>query len=619
MATHLAAFLLESHGAPAPAPSPLRLRADQVLLDEQDGTVAMLGFEAFGAPRITCELAVIAPTHEGSGPDAREDVRYLQQAAARFGARFARPGAGPAAMLHRRRFAVPGRMLASPAPGAGGAGAFGMVHLAASALECAGVLAGEPLLRARPRVIGVELAGALPAGATGLDALALLARRLEGGAEGAWLEYHGPGIAGLPMCDRIAMAAHGRARLGAQTSLFPVDDAVRAYLRARGRDSDWRRLEGGGQGFDQTLTLELAEVCSGTGLPTDLPLERVRVGPLAEDDELRRLARALADHPLHAGVSVEVIVGGRSQRAALEREGVWEVLSASGVRVLDMSDPDAAATPGLALVCGVDPDHPGDSVRVASVWTCASLARNGEVRDLSGFASADVLERFETSGLDAAELLDGDGDSAPPQHGPAHQVPRRAAAPSGPQRGVLIATLGDDATAARLLPWGPRAYAVRGDARALARLLFRDLDPLAAARGMAEGSGFVSAGERFGAGEPGEAAARALAALGLRAVLALSYAPAMRHHLVLHGVLPLLWRDSDTRDAVRVGDELELTGLPEALVLGGRPIVRNLTRGLSLGVRHDLDPQTLELARAGGSLGTRARGALDPVTEGVLH
>ena len=270
-------------------------------------------------------------------------------------------------------------------------------------------------------------------------------------------------------------------------------------------------------------------------------------------------------------------------------------------------------------MCGGDPDHLGDSVRVASIWTCAALARKGEVGDLSGLASADGLERFETSGLEAAELLDGDGDSALPQHGPAHQVPVRTEAPSGPQRGVLIASLGDDATAARLLPWGPRAHAVRGDARALSQLLFRDLDPLAAARGTAEESGFVSAGARFGAGEPAEAAARALAALGVRAVLALSYAPAMRHHLVLHGVLPLLWRDSDTRDAARVGDELELTGLPEALVLGGRPIVRDLTRGLSLGVRHDLDPQTLELARAGGSLGTRARGALDPVIEGVLQ
>lgn len=597
----------------------MRVRADHVLLDEHDGTVALLGFEAFEMPRITCELAVVAPTHEGAGPDAREDVRYLQQASARFGARFARPGAGPAAMLHRRRFAVPGRVLASASPGAAGCGAFGMVHLSVSALECAGALAGEALLRVRPRVLGVRLVGALPAGATGLDVLALLARRAEGSAHQVWLEYHGPALATLPMCDRIAMAAHGHARVGAQASLFPVDDRVRAYLRARGRDSDWRRLEGGNEGFDAELELDLAAVTPGAGVPPGLLLGRVRVGPLAEDEELRRLARALAGRSVTERVVLEVIIGGRAQRVALEHDGTWRQLTTSGARLLDMSDPDAAAAAGEALVCGADPDHPGDSARVASIWVGASLVLHGEVRDLTEVASPDPSEKFDAAGLDDSELLDGMGADGPLQHGPAQRVPTRADAPRNAARGVLLASLGDDITAARILPWGPRAQAVRGDALQLSQLLLRDLDPNAAARGAALHGGFFSAGDRFGGGEPGEAATRAMAALGVRAVFALSYAPSMRHHLVLHGVLPLLWRDPDTRAAVRVGDEIELTGLSEALVPGGRLTARNLTRGLSLGIHHDLDPHSLSLARAGGLLGVRARGALDPEELGVVQ
>lgn len=617
MATHLAAFLLESHGGLPGMGESTRIRADHVLLDEADGTVAFLAFEALRLSRCRCELALIAPTHEGAGPDARDDVRYLQQAAASFGARFARPGAGPAAMLHRRRFAVPGRILASATPGASGCGAFGMVHLQAGALECAGALAGEALLRPRPQVIGVRLVGVLAPGTTGLDVLAALARRLEGRARDAWIEYHGPGLASVPMTDRISMAAHGRARLGAATSLFPVDETVRADLRARGREADWRRLEGADEGFDHECELDLAGIPPGCGLPLGLMLSHVRVGPLAEDAELRRLARALSGKRVRPEVALDIIVGGRSQHAALARDGIWDQLSAAGARLLDMSDPEAAATSVAALVCGGDPDHVEESSRAASIWSAAMLATSGEAHDPLGCASADAAVDAASSALDEQELIDAPPSPARPEHGPAHAVPPVPEAPGRAVRGVVLAVFGDDVTAARLLPWGPRAHACRGDGRALAQGLFRDLDATAAARAAAHQGGFLSAGERFGAGEPVEAAARAMAALGVHAVFALSYAAPMRHHLALQGILPLLWRDADTRAGVRVGDELELTGLPEALLPGGHPIARDLTRGLSLGIQHDLDPQTLSLARAGGLLGARARGAFDPAEEGV--
>lgn len=617
MATHLAAFLLASHGGLPPVGEPMQVRADHVVLDESEGTVAMLAFEALGERRVTCELALVAPSHEGAGPGAREDVRYLQQAAARFGARFARPGAGGATMVHRRRFAMPGRVLASCSPASGGCGAFGMVHLHAGALECAGALAGEPLLRTRPAIVGVRVEGELPRGSAGIDALTLLSRQLGGRAAGFWLEYHGPALAALPMCDRITMAAHGQARLGAAVSLFPADDAVRAYLRARGRDTQWRRLEGGNEGFDAECVLDLSQVVpSAAGTAGEPPL-RVRVGPLAEDAELRRLARALVGARVHERVSLEVVVAGRAQQAALEHDGTGQQLLAAGARLMDPSDPEGAALAGPALVCGGDPGQPGENARVVSVWACAALALRGEVGDAAALASGDPPERPESAALADGELLDVPGETSAPEHGAAHRPPGLVAAPAAIERGVLVSVLGDDASAARLLPWGPRAEALRADPRALAQLLLRDLDPGAAARLAAHGGGFLSAGERFGAGGHGEAVARALVSAGVRAVLALSYFPAMRHHLVLHGVLPLLWRDPDSRAAVLAGDELEITRLPEALTPGGRSTVRDLTRGLSFGIHQDLDPHALALARAGGLLSARARGARPLVSEGV--
>ena len=442
MATHLFAFLTGSHGGFTPAGAPMRLRADDVVLDEHEGTLALLAFEALRVERVSCELALIAPEHEGIGPDAREDVRYLQQAAARFGARFARPGAAPAALLHRRRFAAPGRVLASAAPGAGGCGAFGMLHLQASALECAGALASEPLLRIRPPVIGVELKGRLAPGATGIDVLETLARRLEGATHGAWLEFVGSGVASLPMVDRVVVAAHAKARLAAMGAVFPVDEVVRVHLRARGREADWRRLEGGGEGFEQRLLLDLAQVLPGAGASVGLRLARARVGPLAEDDELRRLARVLEQHPVQAGVMLEVVLAGRAQQAALTADGTLARLEGRGARSLDRAAPQAAAAAGEALVCGCDPEHPGEDARVVSVWTVAALACFGEVRDIAEIASQDPEDANEplTGGeLFEGELIDAPAHQDPLVHGAAHRVPETPPPFDHPRRGVVIA------------------------------------------------------------------------------------------------------------------------------------------------------------------------------------
>ncbi|HXJ68449.1 MAG TPA: hypothetical protein VNM39_06050, partial [Verrucomicrobiae bacterium] len=150
----LTAFLLSTHGGPHwPAPgTPIEWRPDHVLLDDTDGTVAALAFEATGATRVACERVLVAPQREAVGPDGVEDLRFLQSFANATGATFARPGAGPAGALHRRRFATPGRILASGVVDAAAAGALGMLALPACALECAAASAGEPLLMPRPRV-----------------------------------------------------------------------------------------------------------------------------------------------------------------------------------------------------------------------------------------------------------------------------------------------------------------------------------------------------------------------------------------------------------------------------------------------------------------------------------
>src|SRR5262249_44813931 len=253
--------------------------------DDSDGTVAALAFMAAGATRVSCELALVALQREASGPDGIADLRFLQSFASAAGAHFARPGIGPAGALHRQRFASPGRVLASAVPGAAAAGALGLLALPACALECAAAMAGEPLLMPRPRVASVELTGVCDPGVSGIHVLAAVERRLAGEGVGAVLECRGTGLYSLTLADRLCIAARAGAVAGALATLFPSDDRTRAWLRSRGRDADWRRLEPSEQGFDTRVSLDLSQ-----GRPVRADAVHLRAGPLAEGAGAPRLA-----------------------------------------------------------------------------------------------------------------------------------------------------------------------------------------------------------------------------------------------------------------------------------------------------------------------------------------
>ena len=595
MTPTLTSFLLRSHGGPVlpGRGTPIEWRPDHVLLDDSDGTVAALEFESTGAKRVACELVLFAPQREASGPDDVEDVRFLQSFASAAGAHFARPGAGTAAAIHRRRFAMPGRVLASSVPGSAAAGALGMLALPAAAIDCAAAMAGEPLLLARPGVVGVELTGVPDPGVTGHDVLLAIERRLAGEGGGAVLEFFGIGLMALPVVDRIAIAARAPAVTGAVAALFPSDDRTRGWLRSCGRDADWRRLEGPSDaldaGFDNVVSLDLSrlrpERAEGTG---------VRIGLFAEDDDVHALARCLARSPRLGLVTFEVVIPGRMALEAWSASGTLQALKDAGAQVVDRADPLAATLPPGSLLLGGDPLD--ELARERGVWTCAALLTGhtpAEAMVSAGLALPSVSPAWD-------EVLEPAGGEV--ERGAHHRLAAQPPAHNEAFRAVALIEAGDDASAMRLLPWGPRAWAARADAEELSSALFRPLDPDAPARARALGATVVVAGENYGGGRHSEPVARATAALGVRAVIAASYAGGHDRLLALHGVLPLTWQVSSDRREVRAGDELEVPPPPPVPGAGGRVAVRHLTRGFTFDVRCDLEVPLREFARAGGLL-----------------
>jgi len=593
--SHLTAELLRADEAPWGPPGAWRPpRADHVVLDAHDGTVALLAFEALGGGRVACERALVAGLTSPSGPDDSEDLSYLQAMAARSGLWFARPGSAPCGMLHRLAFAAPGAAVCGPAAVAG-AGAFGMLAWTVGPLESATALAGHALPFARPPVVGVRLEGALPLGVCGLDVLVAAIDALGPHASGAVLECHGGGVAALEMDERVAFASQA-ARAGALAAVFPADDCTRAAMRAMGREDDWRRFEGGTRGFDHSIELVLDRV-----VPRPLPAAAALVlGPEAEDDAVRRVRAGLAAAGRALMRPVEWLPAGRVQRDALRADGTLAALESMGVRV---REPGEGVSPRVQCAW-LGSDRSPLSRTVSAAGAVALALGLTDAAAASEFLGEPRLERGTPLPTDvfvpAAEV------PTTPVHGTRHRLPTATRGHRARSRGVAVASAAGP-PGASLLPRGPRLEAVRAEGEALAGWLLHEQDPAAAQRARAHGGGMLLVGEALAAGPEEDTTARALAALGVHVVLAEDIGAGTARRLALHGVLPLTWEHPSHAALVRVGDELEITSTPAALEAGSRVAVRDLTRGVTLPARAALDPRLVAIAREGGLLATCAR------------
>jgi aconitate hydratase len=617
MALGLVRVVLESHGlagsAPGRGPGAEPRRVDQVLLGSEEAPLVVALLERAGVER--CRVAtVVADPGRGPGGGENEPASDWLRGALRLGLRIPRPGHGETRVLQRERLAAPGGLVLCTGRLAD-AGALGMLALKVDALDAAAVLAGGPFeLDAPPSVLGVELAGVLPAGTGGVDlALALLSRLRGVGEEVGVVEFGGSGVATLAMTERMSATwLLGAAGLPA---IFPSDEATRAELAALGRDQDWRRLEaasgeGGGAwsiGLDGIEPrLAPAEDPADSRPARELegsPVERVLLGPAATLADLARFAACLEGRGVRAGLECTVVAGSRSLLDRAAASGVAERLGAAGVTVTEGEPSAHAAGSGTGLCFGV-PREAVESGRarwlVAGVEWCAAAALAGVVaRPARGGAAAPVEA---PGGLDPAPWMDG---------GTEREAAERVARPArtrgpllsrGPVRGEVLSVLGDGVDCARLLAPGARLEGLRGRLRALAGQLLAGLDPGFAERSREHDGGFLVAGADFAGGEPRAAVAVCLAESGVRAVLALAYAPGAARTLADAGVMPLRLTQRAEPGLLERGDELELPGLPEALVPGHPLTVRNLTRGTHLTVGHELSARDIAVLRAGGSL-----------------
>ncbi|HEY3398680.1 MAG TPA: aconitate hydratase [Armatimonadota bacterium] len=609
----------------------IQIRIDQTLTQDATGTMAYLQFEALGVPRVRTELSVSYVDHNTlqSSFENADDHRYLQSVAAKYGIFFSRPGNGICHQVHLERFGVPGKTLLGSDSHTPTGGGLGMLAMGAGGLDVAVAMAGLPFTLVAPRVVRVNLTGQLPPWVSAKDVILELLRRLTvKGGVGKVMEYTGPGVATLSVPERATITNMG-AELGATSSLFPSDEETRRFLAAEGRAEAWQALAADPDAeYEEEVEIDLSALEPLVAQPhspdavaavrtlAGTPVDQVCIGSCTNSSlsDLLTVAAILRGKHVHPRVSLTISPGSRQVLAMIARNGALADLVEAGARVLESTcgpciGMGQAPVTDAVSVRSFNRNFPGRSgtasagVYLAGPEVCAAAALTGALTDPRTLGEFPRVTLPESFAVDDSMILPPapDGSTVEILRGPNIQpVPTR-----GPLEDELTARVllkvGDNITTDHIMPAGAKVLPLRSNIPAISEYVFHAVDPGFAARAREWGGGVVVGGENYGQGSSREHAALAPMYLGVKAVLAKSFARIHQANLVNFGVLPLRLAAADY-DRLQPGDTLRLSGIRAAVTGGTTLTLVNETQGFTLEATPQLSPRQVEVILAGGVL-----------------
>src|SRR5918992_1014626 len=610
------------------------LRIDQTLAQDATGTMALMQFEGCGVDRIQVETAVVYVDHNILQIDFKnpDDHRFLQAMSAKYGAWYSRPGNGICHYIHCERFAKPGQTLIGADSHTTQSGSCGMIAIGAGGLDVAVCMAGHPFELPCPKIVGVHLENELPR--PWIQAkdviLELLRRRGVRGGRGCVFEFHGPGVATLSYTERGTIA-NMIAELGATGAVFPADDQTRAWLEEQGRADDFVALETGvGGDFDEEEVIDLAGLVPLVAKPSSpgnvVPVEEVAGTELMQVcigssvnssyEDLAVVGAVLRGQRISDKLaSATATPGSRQILDQITRSGTYVDLLTAGVRMLEpacgpcvgmgQAPPSGSASPRT-----FNRHFPGrsgtadDQVYLCSPAVAAASMLTGVITDPRELAAVELPERpaarpevVDKHILEPAPAEDAAGIEIP--RGPnIKPPPEQKPLPDELELRVLIVAP-DDISTGDLSPDGATVMAYRSNVPAIAEFTFQHRDKDFVRRAREWGGGFIVAGHNYGQGSSREHAALAPAQLGVRAVIAKSFARIHRRNLIAQGIVPLIFRDEADYERAETGETWRISRL-RAIAEGEDEIPVESEDGEEFVVTHDLLPREREIVVAGG-------------------
>ena len=614
--------------------SEIGLRIDQTLTQDATGTMAYLQLEAMNIPRVKTELSVAYIDHNTlqNGFENADDHRFIQSVAVKRGIRFSRPGNGICHQVHLERFGIPGKTLLGSDSHTPTGGGIGMLAMGAGGLDVAVAMGGGTYYIPMPKMTRINLTGYLKPWVSAKDVILEVLRRMSvKGGVGKIIEYGGEGVKTLSVPERATITNMG-AELGATTSIFPSDEITRAFLKAQDREKDFIPLEADPDAvYDEELTIDLSALTPLAAMPHmpdnvktveeigNINIDQVCIGSCTNSSlfDMLKVAAILKGKTVAPNVSLSIAPGSKQVLAMLAENGALADMINAGARILE-----SACGPCIGM--GQSPNSKGISLRtfnrnfegrsgtadagiyLVSPETAAASAISGVLTDprtLGEMPEIKMPLHFEINdNMVEMPLGEKEAENAKVIYGP-----NIKAVPLGHKLEATIKTdvllkVGDNITTDHIMPAGAKILPFRSNVPYLSQFCFGVCDKSFPERCKKAGSGIIVGGSNYGQGSSREHAALVPLYLGIRAVIAVSFARMHKANLINSGIIPLVFANPNDYNGIDEGDTLELSGIDDAIAGADKVTVNNITKNTKITLNAEFSERARKILLAGGLL-----------------
>ena len=611
----------------------IALKIDQTLTQDATGTMAYLEFETMGVPRVKTELSVAYIDHNTlqSGFENADDHRFIQSMAKKYGLYFSRPGNGICHQVHLERFGKPGKTLIGSDSHTPTGGGIGMLAMGAGGLDVAVAMGGGAYYITMPKMYKVNLTGKLHDFVTAKDVSLEILRILSvKGGVGAIIEWGGEGVKTLSVPERATITNMGT-ELGATTSIFPSDGITKAFLEAQGRGEDYIELKSDEDAvYDKVIDIDLSELKPLIACPhspdnvvtveslNGTKVDQVCIGSCTNSSlyDMLKAAALLKGKTIDPSVSLSVSPGSKQVLSMLADCGALTDILASGARLLE-----CACGPCIGM--GFSPNSGGVSLRtfnrnfegrsgtadaqvyLVSPETAVAAALTGEITDprmMGEMPQVAMPEKFKID--DSAVIPPADEETARTLEilrGP-NIKPFPESRPQGDTlRAELVLKVGDNITTDHIMPAGAKILPYRSNIPYLSKFCFGVCDETFPERAKAAEQSIIVGGNNYGQGSSREHAALVPLYLGVRAVIAKSFARIHAANLINAGIMPLTFENPEDYDSLRQSDMLYIENVYEGMD-NGRLILTDEKTGNRIQLLCSFTERQKAILKAGGLL-----------------
>lgn len=611
----------------------IAIRIDQTLTQDATGTMAYLEFETMGIPRVKTELSVAYIDHNTlqSGFENADDHRFIQSMAKKYGLKFSRPGNGICHQVHLERFGIPGKTLIGSDSHTPTGGGIGMLAMGAGGLDVAVAMAGGAYYITMPKMYKVNLTGNLNPFVTAKDiSLEILGILSVKGGVGAIIEWGGEGIKALSVPERATITNMG-AELGATTSIFPSDEVTFEFLKAQGREDDFVPLESDEDAeYDRIIDIDLSKLKPKIACPhspdnvvdvesvAGTKVDQVCIGSCTNSSlyDMLKVAALLKGKTVNSDVSLSVSPGSKQVLSMLAECGALTDILAGGARVLE-----CACGPCIGM--GFSPNSKGVSLRtfnrnfegrsgtkdgkvyLVSPETAVAAAIYGEITEpekLGDIPKIDMPEKFKVDdNLIIPPASENEAGNVEILRGPNIKEFPKGDTLRDSFKSKVSLKVSDNITTDHIMPAGAKILPYRSNIPHLSQYCFEVCDKDFPARAKAEGKSIIVGGENYGQGSSREHAALVPLYLGVRVVIAKSFARIHEANLINAGIMPLTFENPKEYGEIFQGDEISIENIFEGID-SGKLILKNLRTSREIKTVCNFTHRQRAILKAGGLL-----------------